>query len=37
MAPEVKTAKKSKLSKLSENCFEPVEKRWVATDIHIDQ
>jgi hypothetical protein len=24
MAPEVKTAKNSKLPKLSENCFEPV-------------
>jgi hypothetical protein len=26
MAPEVKTAKNSKLPKLSENCFEPVGK-----------
>ena len=26
MAPEVKTAKNDKLSKLSENCFEPVGK-----------
>jgi hypothetical protein len=26
MAPKVKTAKNSKLPKLSENCFEPVEK-----------
>jgi hypothetical protein len=26
MALEVKTAKNSKLPKLSENCFEPVEK-----------
>jgi hypothetical protein len=33
---KLKTAKNSKLPNLSENCFEPV-KRWVATDIHLDQ
>jgi hypothetical protein len=33
---KLKTAKNSKLPKLPENCFEPVWKRWVATDIHLD-
>jgi hypothetical protein len=33
---KLKTAKNSKLPKLPENCFEPVGKRWVATDIHLD-
>jgi hypothetical protein len=36
MAPEVKTAKNSKLSKLSENCFEPVGKGgWPLISIWI--
>jgi hypothetical protein len=33
----LKPTKNSKLPKLSENCFELVRKRWVATDIHLDQ
>jgi hypothetical protein len=37
MAPEVKTAKNSKLSKLSENCFEPVGKGgWPLISIWIN-
>jgi hypothetical protein len=36
MAPEVKTAKNSKLPKLSENCFEPVGKGgWPPISIWI--
>jgi hypothetical protein len=36
MAPEVKTAKNSKLPKLSENCFEPVGKDgWPPISIWI--
>jgi hypothetical protein len=36
MAPEVKTAKNSKLPKLSENCFEPVGKGgWSPISIWI--
>jgi hypothetical protein len=36
MAPEVKTAKNSKLPKLSENCFEPVGKGgWPLISIWI--
>jgi hypothetical protein len=43
MAPEVKTAKNSKLPKMSENCFEPVGKGgwppisiWIKTATQID-
>jgi hypothetical protein len=37
MAPEVKTAKNSKLPKLSENCFEPVGKGgWPPISIWMD-
>jgi hypothetical protein len=37
MAPEVKTAKNSKLPKLSENCFEPVGKGgWPPISIWIN-
>jgi hypothetical protein len=37
MAPEVKTAKNSKLPKLSENCFEPVGKGgWPLISIWIN-
>jgi hypothetical protein len=37
MAPEVKTAKNSKLPKLSENCFEPVGKGgWQPISIWIN-
>jgi hypothetical protein len=36
MAPEVKTAKNSKLPKMSENCFEPVGKGgWPPISIWI--
>jgi hypothetical protein len=42
MAPEVKTAKNSKLPKLSENCFEPVGKggwppisTWIITSYYV--
>ena len=36
MAPEVKTAKNSKLPKLPENCFEPVGKGgWTPISIWI--
>jgi hypothetical protein len=38
MAPEVKTAKNSKLPKLSENCFEPVGKGgWPSISTWITQ
>jgi hypothetical protein len=37
MAPEVKTAKNSKLPKMSENCFEPVGKGgWPPISIWIN-
>ena len=37
MAPEVKTAKNSKLPKLSENCFEPIGKgRWPPISVWIN-
>jgi hypothetical protein len=37
MAPKVKTAKNSKLPKLSENCFEPVGKGgWPPISIWIN-
>jgi hypothetical protein len=37
MAPEVKTAKNSKLTKLSENCFEPVGKvGWPPISVSIN-
>jgi hypothetical protein len=37
MTPEVKTAKNSKLPKLSENCFEPVGKGgWPLISIWIN-
>jgi hypothetical protein len=38
MAPEVKTAKNSKLPKMSENCFEPVGKGgWPPISIWINE
>jgi len=37
MAPEVKTAKNSKLPKMSENCFEPVGKGgWPPISLWIN-